>query len=180
MALPNTPNGTSTAWVGEFSYDSALRLTGFGPYVTGVTYNVWDNLTQMSFGNGVTEHRTHNADRGWLEQTWVADSNLNDLQRTSWRRAPSGRISRQISTRDEGNFNYRYDYAGRLLHADNFQFVEMTPSGPVYSNSSELQPTDRLFTYNAAGSIVSKSDIGTYTYGSPWAARPHAPTPPRT
>ena len=176
MALPNTPNGTSTAWVGEFSYDSALRLTGFGPYVTGATYDVWDNLTQMTFGNGVTEHRTHNANRGWLEQTRVADSNLNDLQRTSWRRAPSGRISRQISTRDKGNFNYRYDYAGRLLHADNFQFVEMTPSGPVYSNSSELQPTDRLFTYNAAGSIVSKSDIGTYTYGAPWAARPHAPT----
>ncbi|GAA6209816.1 hypothetical protein NBRC116601_31090 [Cognatishimia sp. WU-CL00825] len=70
------------------------------------------------------------------------------MQDTIYTRFNSGRVKRQNTTETASDYDYIYDYAGRLLTAANV-------SG---------QNTSRTFTYRRGGSIASKSNVGTYDY----------------
>ena len=65
----------------------------------------------------------------------------------------------RVNTDDQGDFSYSYDYAGRLLHADN-------TTNNAY---------DRTFTYDAGGNMRSQSGLGAYLYPAANAAHPHSP-----
>ncbi|WP_054785727.1 RHS repeat domain-containing protein [Pseudovibrio denitrificans] len=56
--------------------------------------------------------------------------------------------------------DYSYDGVNRLSAATNVGNSALT----------------RSFTYSPSGNLLSKSDVGTYSYPAPTAARPHAPT----
>ena len=97
--------------------------------------------------------------RGFLQTVSVTGPS-GALFSTAYTHQPSGRIATADSTDDAGDFTYSYDYAGRLLSADNT------------SNDA----FDRSFTYDRGGNMVSKSDLGTYLYPAPTDPRPHTPT----
>ncbi|WP_208609296.1 RHS repeat-associated core domain-containing protein, partial [Pseudovibrio denitrificans] len=71
-----------------------------------------------------------------------------------------GRISKIRSNRANGNWDYTYDSINQLTAATNVGNSALT----------------RSFTYSPSGNLLSKSDVGTYSYPAPTAARPHAPT----
>ncbi|SFU17406.1 RHS repeat-associated core domain-containing protein [Pseudovibrio denitrificans] len=71
-----------------------------------------------------------------------------------------GRISKIRSNRANGNWDYTYDSINQLTAATNVGNSALT----------------RSFTYSPSGNLLSKSDVGTYSYPTPTAARPHAPT----
>ncbi len=62
------------------------------------------------------------------------------------------------ATDDQGDFSYSYDYAGRLLQADN-------TTNNAY---------DRTFTYDAGGNMRSQSGLGAYLYPAANTAHPHS------
>ena len=70
-----------------------------------------------------------------------------------------GQILSASATDDQGDFSYSYDYAGRLLHADN-------TTNNAY---------DRTFTYDAGGNMRSQSGLGAYLYPAANTAHPHSP-----
>jgi len=159
--LPNAPGTTATNWVGSYRYDIGGRIIGFGSYVTDVDYNIWSQPIRTAYDNGVEDLRTYDAQRGWLTEIDLQDNTAATLDSTLYTRTATGRVSRQNSHRAEADFDYAYDYAGRLLTATNFS------SQPLW---------DQTFTYDAAGSMRSNSHLGTYSYGAASAAHPHAPT----
>ncbi|HHJ19944.1 MAG TPA: hypothetical protein ENJ84_09030 [Gammaproteobacteria bacterium] len=161
ILLPSKPGTTAREWLPLLEYDSANRLKSFGSYITNIDYDLRSNPTQVTYGNGASETRGYNPERGWIERIDTLDASLNLLDRTEYTRSASGRVYRQNTTRPEGKFDYAYDYAGRLLSATNW--------GGVVGY-------DQTFTYDAAGSMRSNSALGTYDYGAPTAAHPHAPT----
>ncbi|RLJ60744.1 RHS repeat-associated protein [Litoreibacter meonggei] len=158
--LPYVPNSTQRDWVGAMSYDASNRLTGFANYITGVDYDLRDQPTEVRFANGVVEANTYDARRGWITGTDVENSSLNSLLDVSWIRNPSGQISRQQDDEIGAQYDYVYDYAGRLLSATN------------YSGQSGF---DKTLTYDSAGSIRTKSGVGTYKYPSIYNPNTHAP-----
>ncbi len=85
--------------------------------------------------------------------------NTPPLFTSSYTRNANGQIATASATDDQGDFAYAYDYAGRLLTADN-----------VTNNAY-----DQTFAYDAGGNMVNKSDLGTYVYPAATAARPHTP-----
>jgi RHS repeat-associated protein len=159
--LPNTPGSTAGAWTPDMVYDAGNRLKSFGGHITNIDYDLRSNPIQATFGNGTSESRSYSPTRGWIDVIDIFDADLTRKERTRYYRAGSGRVTRQRTNRPEGRFDYAYDYAGRLLAATNW-------GGAL--------GYDQTFTYDAAGSMRSNSALGTYDYGAPTAAHPHAPT----
>ena len=160
QTLPTDSSGASQSF-GPYRYDAAGRMTGFGPYITAVTYDLFGNPTETLYGSGAREETVYDPLRAWITDIKVyAAAGVVPIDHTEYDRTATGRVLTQATTRDEGDFTYAYDYAGRLLEADN--------------TSDDL--FDQSFTYDAAGSMRSNSHLGAYLYGAPTAAHPHAPT----
>ncbi|WP_171181842.1 RHS repeat-associated core domain-containing protein [Ruegeria sp. HKCCD8929] len=147
--LPTTPGQTTTAWTDPFAYDAANRLTGFGPHITGVTYDFWSNTTEVTYGNGLRALNEFSFGRGWMDRAEVRDSAGATLAKTQYTRSATGRVTQQWTTRDQGNLDYSYDYAGRLL---------------TVTNRDGATEFDQTFTYDAAGNMRSNSHVGDYSY----------------
>lgn len=73
-----------------------------------------------------------------------------------------GRISRRDTDLDVGQFDFTYDYDGRLIGADNYNGTQ--------------EALDHTFTYDPFGNMRSNSLVGIYTYPHPNSPRPHTPT----
>jgi RHS repeat-associated protein len=159
QTLPTGSTGSSQSF-GPYRYDAAGRMTGFGPYIAAVTYDLFSNPTETLYGSGAREETVYDPLRTWIDYIDVYDGTGGLLERTRYYRSATGRVTRQETSRDEGDFTYAYDYAGRLLEADN--------------TSDDL--FDQSFTYDAAGSMRSNSHLGSYLYGPATGAHPHAPT----
>ncbi|WJY20396.1 RHS repeat-associated core domain-containing protein [Fontisubflavum oceani] len=160
--LPTTPGSTATAPAGDYSYDVAGRLNGFGTYIEAIAYNAWGNPTLIDYGNTLEDLRLYDTQRGWLTDIVILDTLDTAFLRdhSDYTRSATGRISRVDSQTPAGDMNYSYDYAGRLLTATNY-------AGQPAQN--------RVFTYDAAGSLRSNSQIGSYSYGPATGPHPHAP-----
>jgi RHS repeat-associated protein len=159
QTLPTGSGGSSQSF-GPYRYDAAGRMTGFGTYIAAVTYDLFGNPTETLYGSGAREETSYDPLRAWITDIEVYDGTGGLLERTRYYRSATGRVTRQETSRDEGDFTYAYDYAGRLLEADN--------------TSDDL--FDQSFTYDAAGSMRSNAHLGSYLYGPATGAHPHAPT----
>ncbi|WP_170565662.1 RHS repeat-associated core domain-containing protein [Ruegeria atlantica] len=155
-ALPNAPGTETTAWTGPFRYDAANRLTGFGAHITGITYDLRSNPIEIVYGNGLRSVSEYSRSRGWMNRTEVRDATNQVMAKTRYVRSATGRVSQQWTSRNEGNLNYSYDYAGRLM---------------TVVNRNGVMAFDQSFTYDAAGNMRSNSHLGTYAY-APGTHRP--------
>jgi len=115
-------------------------------------------LTQFTYGNGVTSQLAYDVERGWLVEV-QASKDGTTLQHLTfqWDRLSN---LQQRSDLTAGGYTetFAYDYLNRL--------TDSTVAG---------QDTVTL-TYDAGGNILSKSDVGTYSYNAsgPSSVRPHA------
>ncbi|OYX39574.1 MAG: hypothetical protein B7Y91_00710 [Rhodobacterales bacterium 32-64-14] len=176
LRLPSNPGTTNIAWLGQFQYDAASRLTAWPGYITAVDYSnpnstqiLWpDKPVRTDFANGSYDIASYGTFTGMIGSVEAHDSTGAIMARAGYARTASGRIWRSstsfvqngVTEDQEGNLDYTYDYAGRLLN------VAHTNGQTAYNQS---------FTYDAAGRMRSNSQVGTYAYGNTGKAL-HAPS----
>ena len=176
LRLPSDPGTTGTAWLGGFQYDAASRLISWPGYITSVSYANPGSTqilfpatpTAIAYASGASESFSYDNLRSWLTLAEARDAGGLTVARNGIARTASGRIWRNATsylqggtTRDpEGDFDYGYDYAGRLLAA---------------THTGGLAGFTQSFTYDGAGRIRSNSLVGTYAYANTGQAE-HAPS----
>jgi RHS repeat-associated protein len=158
-------NGASFSTQNVYStsgYLKEVRETGSNALLwqAGTTDNA-GRLTQYTYGNGVTNTSTFDPLTGRVVQIQAGSNNS---------------ISNQSFVYDTvGNMTQRYDAVTGLNEAFGYDALNRLTSTSAQAGSGPL--TQVTITYNEIGNIMSKSDIGTYTYASLKAnglARPHA------
>ena len=159
--LPNAPGATTTGWTGAFTYDAANRVTGFGTYITGITYDLRHNPTEILYGNTTRAANTFSRSRGWMDKTETRTSAGVVMARTQYARSATGRVKQQWTTKLQGNLDYRYDYAGRLTAVTNRSATDTALSAADRTAAASF---NQSFTYDAAGNMLSNSRVGAYSY----------------
>ncbi|MGV6805206.1 MAG: RHS repeat-associated core domain-containing protein, partial [Ruegeria sp.] len=146
--------------------------------ITNSTYNVRDQLTERNYGSGGVETWDYDPRRGWVTRHKYALGGTV-LNRTQYTRQASGKVSRQNELRALGNYDYCYDYAGRVLVAAN-----LNAAGETCATVDSWTPSknnDQSFTYLKDGSIKTNTlhnghDL-TYNYNSSMAYAPVTVSP---
>lgn len=118
-------------------------------------------VTQQVYGNSITNTTTFDPLTGRIVQVQAGASNS---------------VSNQSFVYDSlGNLTQRYDQVTNLNEGFGYDSLNRLTSTSAQAGSGPL--TQTTITYNAIGNILTKSDIGTYTYASLKAngsVRPHA------
>jgi RHS repeat-associated protein len=118
-------------------------------------------ITTTTYGNTVTNTTVFDALTGRITQVSAGTSNS---------------VSNQSFVYDNlGNLTQRYDQVTNLNEGFGYDSLNRLTSTSAQAGTGPL--TQTTVTYNAIGNIMTKSDIGTYTYASLKAngsARPHA------
>jgi RHS repeat-associated protein len=150
-----------SGFVATYGYNSlgyANQLSGSGAQ-TLWTANGMDaegHLTLQTAGNGVATTRGFSPSTGRLLS--VAAGSGNTVQNSTYSYDLLGNpLSRTDGTSNLSE-SFTYDPLNRLLTA-----TVSTSVAPV-----------KTFSYNSIGNMMSKSDVGTYTYAPPGSPRPHA------
>lgn len=128
-------------------------------YWTATSKDAWDNLTGETYGGTVTGTHQSDAATGQVHQkSWSGSTGL--LDQWTYAYDSLGNLTQQVrSGTMDGTENYLYDNLQRLKTATR---VGVPSNPPAVS-----------YTYTASGSLASKSDFGTYTYGGNGCG-PHA------
>ncbi|MBL1436299.1 MAG: hypothetical protein COB08_008885 [Rhodobacteraceae bacterium] len=153
-STPFTPLTTTT-------YDQAGREATVTGNIANTTYNPAGQITRRDFANGTYVAYSYNA-QSWLMSVYLLDGNNNDadLFHVLYTRDAAGRITTYNGSQTGQSFDYEYDYAGRLLFAHTMGTTDGVEA----------------YTYDAGGNMLSNAAVGTYTYPSSLAPRPHTPT----
>lgn len=189
--LPNTRDGTLTRYYVDTGYDTAGRLetilyhTGFAVrqvynahgylseirnsqtnhlYWQAQALNAQGNLTQALLGNTLTTVRTYDT-LGHTTAITTGQGSGSSVQYLTYTYDPLGNLTERRDANQALSETFTYDALNRL--------TQSTVSG-VGSQSVQ---------YDALGNITYKSDVGSYTYGTPGIlpgqvgyAGPHAVT----
>ena len=147
------PGQTSRKWTPVIQYDTADRQVAFGSYITSTTYDLWGNMAERHYGNGTKTINTYDSRRGWVTRMRHYKTNGSILAFADYTKTVSGRVTRINSADKQGDLDYTYDYAGRLLEAHYY--------GSVTSVGNQVNQT---FSYDKAGRMRSNSKVGTYSY----------------
>jgi RHS repeat-associated protein len=123
-------------------------------YWTANSKNAAGQITSELLGNGLTTTYTYDV---LFRQSAVQSANASGAVHShTYGFDAIGNVIQRIDSVQAITENFSFDKLNRLLSA----------SGPGL--------TTRSFNYNAIGNMTYKSDVGTYTYPLPTAARPHA------
>jgi YD repeat-containing protein len=159
IVYPNSLQITNT-------YSTSGHLNKISNTQTSATYwqagttDTEGRINQFTYGNNITT--THSYDlMGHITQINAGSSNS---------------VSNQSFVYDSiGNLTQRYDGVSGLNEAFGYDSLNRLTSSSAQAGSGPL--TQVTLTYNEIGNILTKSDVGTYTYASLKAngsARPHA------
>ena len=122
-----------------------------------------DQVVTEEFGNGVESERTYDV-RGWL--TGIdTDKGATNLQDLVYDYDTIGNVTKRTDNVTELEETFAYDSLNRLTSAT----LASLAAPPL------VVPGPQTVTYDPIGNILTKSDVGTYTYGA-GAAGPHAVT----
>jgi RHS repeat-associated protein len=148
------------------SYSTTGHLNKISNTATSATYwqagatDAEGRINQFTYGNNVTTTNSYDL-MGHITQINAGSSNS---------------VSNQSFVYDSiGNLTQRYDGATNLNEAFGYDTLNRLTSSSAQAGSGPL--TQVTLTYNEIGNILTKSDVGTYTYASLKAngsARPHA------
>jgi RHS repeat-associated protein len=166
------------------------------------TYDANGRLSTVMYPSGLTVQYSYTS-LGYVQQltdlsdgqvVWTAnarDAELHLTQDTAGNGivtargfdAPTGRLTSIVAGSGNGveNFSYAYDAVGNpLSRADGNTGVSETFTydslNRLTSSSVNLSPTPLVknFTYDSIGNLLTKSDVGSYSYPAPGQPRPHA------
>ncbi len=144
---------------GEYQYDAAGRLSAIPGAIIQIQYAPHGEATQISFANGTQTINSYDPQRHWLTGTNLRKA-AQVLFEEEYIRDDVGRITKVRSNQSNGDWDYTYDSINQLIQATNVGNSDLSQS----------------FSYSPSGNLLSKTDVGTYTYPPLGAARPHAPT----
>ncbi|WP_291849246.1 RHS repeat-associated core domain-containing protein [Bradyrhizobium sp.] len=115
------------------------------------------HLTQQTAGNGLVTTRSFSATTGRL--TGIGTGGGNAVQNLSYTYDPLGNPLSRSDANTSLSETFTYDALNRLTSAT----VSLSPA-----------PLVKTFSYSAIGNMLSKSDVGNYSYAPPGSPRPHA------
>lgn len=154
------PDGDTVGSVGTpITYDAAGRTAMIPGVTSSAGYDARGWVTSVTRANGVSSSYTYSPERGWLEglQTLSGPMTVQDF---TYQRLADGQIDGITSGLFGETWDYGYDDLKRLTTATN-------TDEPLHSRS---------YSYDSVGNILTKSDVGTYSYPPPGSPRPHAAT----
>jgi RHS repeat-associated protein len=129
------------------------------PYWTANARDAEMHLIQDTAGNGVKTNRTFDLPTGRLLSIGAGiPGNGNNIANFTYAYDPLGNLHQRQDT-NSGNLTetFSYDALNRLIQA-----------------SRSVNPTLLSYTYDSVGNLLSKSDVGNYTYPPFGSAQPHA------
>jgi YD repeat-containing protein len=124
----------------------------------------WDrdaelHLTQQTAGNGVVTSQTFDANTGLM--TGITAGSAGAVASFGYGYDTLGKLLSRSDTNTGLSETFGYDSLNRLTSTN----VALSPT-----------PLAKTFSYNAIGNLLTKTDVGTYSYPSSGQARPHAVT----
>lgn len=169
---PNAQGATDSDYITKWNYDTAGRTLAFA-YPTGFGYrNIYDtngylkevrnlagnqlywaansrdargNVTKATLGNGLMTNRAYKADTGFLESINTGNATI---QQNTYAFDTVGNLTNRNQTLAGISINETFSY-------DNLNRLQSVVNQKGITTS---------VTYNAIGSILTKSDTGTYNY----------------
>lgn len=130
--------------------------------------NARGQATHARMGNGMDLYATYEANTGRLQT--LLDSRGNTVAQqlqVQWDHIGNLRYRQEASRSTTNSERFEYDHRNRLRKTFDTQGVPITTTNPTPGVLRQEQ------TYDASGNILSKSDVGSYVYGS---SKPHAVT----
>lgn len=155
----------------------------FGNVVTNMDYAPTGAVTSTQYANGAITSNTYDAAQVYRfsQKTTtlpLPGGGTKTVQNLAYTYDPSGNITRIADTSELNTakvVDYGYDDLHRLISAQTVPGPN-DPQEPVGDGS---ESDNQTYSYDAIGNIISKSDVGTYTYGGSEGvsyANPHAVT----
>jgi RHS repeat-associated protein len=156
LSTVTSPSG----FVATYSYTSL----GYSQQVSGGSQVYWTadardaelRLTKQTAGNGVGT--TQRFDPLTDRLTSILAGRGNTVENFSYTYDSIGNVLTRADANENLTETFTYDNLNRLLSA---------------TVSANVAP-QKLFAYDPVGNLLSKSDVGTYTYPMPGSALPHA------
>jgi RHS repeat-associated protein len=151
-----------SGFVANYTYNSLGYANGLSDGAIAQTYwtanglDAEGHLTQQTAGNGIVTNRSFSATNGRLLTVTAGTSNA--VQNLSYTYDSLGNPLSRTDATSNLSESFTYDPLNRLL------------SATVSTNVASA----KTFAYNAIGNLLSKSDVGTYTYAPPGSPQPHA------
>ena len=164
--LPAIPGGSSVASQSLPAYNTS---TGAGTVLwKAQVVNAWGRAEQQWYGNGVSTQATLEAATGRTTDLKAGTGNTVLNQHYAW--DSLNNLTARSDANGDGNtgaVSETFAYADGLNRLTSYQVS--APAIPSLSRTVNLQ-------YNALGMMLSKSDVGDYSYGTQGAGavRPHA------
>ena len=124
-------------------------------YWTAEVMNARGQLEQFKYGNNLRTNRTYNPQTGLLETIVTPGADTAWVQNWSYSFNAIGTLTQRTDLKRTLTEDFYYDNLNRLTE--------------MYKNSALVNSV----TYDEIGNILTKSDVGTYTYGTTTSG-PHA------
>jgi RHS repeat-associated protein len=164
LSTVHYPSGSSV----QYSYNPlgySSQLTDAVAGQTLWTLNALDaeqHITQETAGNGVVTTQSFDTPTGRLLTIGaaVAGNSNNAVQNLSYTYDVLGNVLSRTDFNENVAESFTYDVLNRLTQSS------------IASNISPI----KTFSYNAIGNLITKSDVGTYTYPASGSPLPHAVT----
>ncbi|MDR3527908.1 MAG: RHS repeat-associated core domain-containing protein [Rhizomicrobium sp.] len=174
IATVTYPSGLKLAYVYDaYGYLTSINDTSGNPYWSATSANADLMLTGQTYGNGVVQSNGFDPLTGVLETVWATKNANGDIAQLNYLldgKPAYDKLGNLLYKSDSlhGTFeNFCYDDLNRLTKSSMSYGAGGIPCGGTGSKSTS---------YDATGNIVSKSDVGSYSYPAPGAAQPHGLT----
>lgn len=163
MTSLTSPFGHTVSYLrdknGRLTDVSDTAAGGTTAYTSQIKYRAWDALKSLSYGNGLTQTRTHNPRQqltSFLVTGRQAQYGAADVMKTEYQYHPDGQ-PKFADDKLDAKFTrgWEYDYAGRLAVArTGSESVSWLNNQPPSGNPTG--PYKQTYTYNAWQEVTSR------------------------
>ncbi|MDH5597023.1 MAG: hypothetical protein OEY44_02870, partial [Candidatus Peregrinibacteria bacterium] len=136
----------------DYGYDGAHQLARVGTYASDFVYTPLGQVTQMTLGNNVVTVSEYDENQMYRLKAKTASNSLQDY------RYSYDALGNLLTLEDQNlggtskTVNYQYDDLYRLTQA-------------AYTGTAEAADLTLDYAYDAIGNMMSKSDVGAFSYG---------------
>ncbi|MEM6649828.1 MAG: RHS repeat-associated core domain-containing protein [Pseudomonadota bacterium] len=152
-----------------YGYEHQLKEQGGATLWTADVIDAQQRITQETAGNGVVTNRAFDALKGTIDTIQAGVGGTNSVANMAF------------TFDDIGNLRERQDLTQSVTEKFDYDGLNRLTCYYIGAQACGQGSNSKTVTYDATGNILSKSDIGTYTYGTlnnnshgPGQSRPHA------